>query len=399
MSAQASGLPPRPARPRRPRLAAAPFQLDEWKLHAPPERPGIVARHEIVERLVACQPTGDRHHGTGRVRQDDGARRSGPQRKGPRAAWLSIDDRDNDPAVLLTYLAVALDRVEPIEPRVFRSLAAPGGGMSDLLRLVGSMAAMGGPVHLAVDHAEALTARECRDLVAELAVRLPAGWQLAIASREQVLPPLRAAAGAGSGRGARRRRPGAARTRRRTRCWSAPACSSIGTQADALAARTEGWPAGLYLAALAINAGSSHTEVVRTFAGDDRFIGDYLRAEFLDRVSRADVTFLTRTSILESLSGPLCDATVGGSGSVRTLERLERRNLLVVPLDRRGAVLPLPPPLPRAAARRARTGASPRWSLSCTSGPLRGTRRTASPRRRSAMPSRRVTQTASNGST
>jgi LuxR family maltose regulon positive regulatory protein len=107
-------------------------------------------------------------------------------------------------------------------------------------------------------------------------------------------------------------------------------------EADALATRTEGWPAGLYLAALAINAGSSHTEVVRAPGGNDRFIGDYLRTEFLERVSRADVTFLTRTSILDSLNGALSDATVGGSGSSRTLERLERRNLLVVPLDRQG---------------------------------------------------------------
>src|SRR5262249_35851630 len=104
-------------------------------------------------------------------------------------------------------------------------------------------------------------------------------------------------------------------------------------EAGALVTRTEGWPAGLYLAALAINAGSPHVDVAATFAGDDRYVGDYLRSEFLGRVSRADVTFLTRTSILERLTGPLCDAAVGGTGGGRILRRLEDRNLLVIPLD------------------------------------------------------------------
>ena len=98
---------------------------------------------------------------------------------------------------------------------------------------------------------------------------------------------------------------------------------------------TEGWPVGLYLAALAVTAGARHRDIGVTFTGDDRFMGDYLRAELLDRVSPADVSFLTRTAILEQMSGPLCDAVVGGTRSSAILERLEGRNLLVVPLDRR----------------------------------------------------------------
>ena len=103
-----------------------------------------------------------------------------------------------------------------------------------------------------------------------------------------------------------------------------------------LLARTEGWPAGLYLAALAIKAGGPRAGPGVTFSGEDRFVGDYLRMEFLDRVSRADVSFLTRTSILDRLSGPLCDAVTESRGSIRVLHRLEQSNLMVVPLDRRG---------------------------------------------------------------
>ena len=102
-----------------------------------------------------------------------------------------------------------------------------------------------------------------------------------------------------------------------------------------LVRRTEGWPVGLYLAALAMKAGGSTSEIGATFTGDDRFMGDYLRSEFLDRVSRAEVLFLTRTSILDRMCGPLCDAVIGGKRSTTVLERLESRNLLVVPLDRR----------------------------------------------------------------
>ena len=71
----------------------------------------------------------------------------------------------------------------------------------------------------------------------------------------------------------------------------------------------------LYLAALAMNAGSPRAEAVFSFTGDDRYMGDYLRSEFLDRVSRAEVSFLTRTSILDRMCGPLCDATLDSQGS------------------------------------------------------------------------------------
>ena len=102
-----------------------------------------------------------------------------------------------------------------------------------------------------------------------------------------------------------------------------------------LVQRTEGWPAGLYLAALAIKAGTRQSEAGFTFTGRDRFMGDYLRSEFLDRVSGTEVSFLTRTSVLDRMCGPLCDTILGVTGSERVLEQLEARNLLVVPLDRR----------------------------------------------------------------
>ncbi|HET6752929.1 MAG TPA: hypothetical protein VFH23_03130 [Jiangellaceae bacterium] len=106
------------------------------------------------------------------------------------------------------------------------------------------------------------------------------------------------------------------------------------SRTEDLVRRTEGWPAGLYLAALAMRDGSPAESF--TFTGDDRLMGDYLRAEFLTRVSRSQATFLLRTSILDRMCGPLCDAVLSGKESVRVLEQLVSRNLLVVPIDRRG---------------------------------------------------------------
>ena len=82
-------------------------------------------------------------------------------------------------------------------------------------------------------------------------------------------------------------------------------------------------------------------------------MADYLRSELLSRLSADEVSFLTRTSMLERMCGPLCDAMLGATGSAAMLASLERSNLLLVPLDRRARVVPLPPPVPGSAGRRA----------------------------------------------
>src|SRR5262249_46062629 len=105
-------------------------------------------------------------------------------------------------------------------------------------------------------------------------------------------------------------------------------------QTDELVERTEGWPTGLYLAALAIESGMPAPGF--TFSGDDRFVDDYLRSELLSHLSSSEVRFLVRTSILEQMCGPLCDALLDTTTSARALRQLEQHNLLVVPLDRRG---------------------------------------------------------------
>jgi LuxR family maltose regulon positive regulatory protein len=193
---------------------------------------------------------------------------------------------------------------------------------------------MGDPFLLVLDHAEAITSRECLDALTELALCVPPGSQFAIASRTDL--PLRTARLRAEGAVLEVRAPGLAMGEEEaSRLLCEAGLLLGGEEVHDLVERTEGWPAGLYLAALAMNAGAPHTEAVFSFTGDDRYMGDYLRSEFLDRVSRAAVSFLTRTSILDRMCGSLCDATLNIRGSDRVLERLDSRNLLVVPLDNR----------------------------------------------------------------
>ena len=103
-----------------------------------------------------------------------------------------------------------------------------------------------------------------------------------------------------------------------------------------LTEQTEGWPAGLYLAALSLQAGAPSSASAGGFAGDDRFVSEYFRFELLSRLPPAEARFLQYTSVLDRMCGRLCDAVLQTTRSADTLEALERTNGFVVPLDRRG---------------------------------------------------------------
>jgi LuxR family transcriptional regulator, maltose regulon positive regulatory protein len=305
----------------------------ESKLHIPVGRAGIVVRSVLVDRLVAenappvvsvVAPPG--YGKTTLLAQ-------WADRRPARVAWVSTDDRDNDPTVLLASIAVALNRIEPIDPSVFRALTSPGAAITVPPRLVSAIAAMREPVTLVLDHFEAVTNRECLDAIAELALGLPAGSHLAIGSRERLPLPaarLRAQGGVleiGVDELAMGEQEAAL-------LLDGAGVEAVETNVRELVARTEGWPVGLYLAALAMKAGSPRSDAGLTLTGEDWFVGDYLRSEFLDRLSRTEVSFLTHTSVLDEMCGPLCDATLGRARSGAVLEALESRNLLVIPLDR-----------------------------------------------------------------
>ena len=109
-----------------------------------------------------------------------------------------------------------------------------------------------------------------------------------------------------------------------------------GDEVAELRRRTEGWAAGLYLAALYLREGGSFGTAAASFGGDDRLVSEYVESEFLALISRQQRVFLTRTAVLERMSGPLCEAVLELPGSTATLADLARSNMLLVPLDRRG---------------------------------------------------------------
>jgi len=309
------------------------FALPESKFQPPVARPGIVARTALVEHLVTTRApviTVAAPPGYGKTT----LMAQWAERIGPRAAWLSCDEGDNDPVVLLSALAVALDRIEPVDPAIFSALASSGADITAIPKFVSAVASVRSPVTVILDHAEAVTNRQCLDTIAEFAVRLPRGWQLALASRTAV--PLPAARLRALG--------GIFEVSAGDLMMGLPEARSLlegaGIDTDEaslrdLLQRTEGWPVGLYIAALAIKSGTRQSDVGFTFTGDDIYMGDYLRSELLDRISEAEAWFLVRTSVLPRMSGTLCDAILGEEGSGTRLEQMEARNLLVVPLDRR----------------------------------------------------------------
>jgi LuxR family maltose regulon positive regulatory protein len=311
------------------------FELVEPKLHPLSGRPGIVPRTALVEQLLASQATpiigvvAPAGYGKTTVLAQWAARKRG------RVAWVSVDQRDNDPVVLLTYVAAALDRVEPIDPDVFQALASPGAAILATVvpRLAAAVSQMTAPVAVVLDHVELLDNLECVDVVAEFAVRLAEGSQLVLASRRR--PPLPVALLRAQGQMVEVGIDELAMDQQEARALLEGAGVGLAnTEVAKLVGRTEGWPVGLYLAALALKAGGRHHQAGLGFTGDDQFMADYLRSELLAHLSPELVTFLTRTAVLDRMSGPLCDAVLATNGSDRVLSSLEDSNVLLVALDR-----------------------------------------------------------------
>ena len=259
------------------------------------------------------------------------------ERNGQAFAWVSVDEADNDPKVLLTYVAKALDAVEPVGERVFDTLASPGSSVpgSVIPRLGSAFSSMTSPVALVLDDVHALHNSECRAALSVLADYVPGGSRLVLAGRAE--PPLRIAQLRAEGK-LLEVGPGDL-----SLTWEE--ASSLLRNVDLtldeddvaeLHRRTEGWPAGLYLAALYLKEGGPFVSAAVSFGGDDRLVSEYLESEFLARISRRHRTFLTRTAVLERMCGPLCDVVLDVSGSTAVLADLERSNLLLVPLDWRG---------------------------------------------------------------
>jgi LuxR family maltose regulon positive regulatory protein len=307
------------------------------KLRRPAVRVGTVGRLSLIERLArddsrpivsVAAPAG--YGKTTLLSQ-------WAERNGQAFAWVSVDERDNDPKVLLTYVAEALDAVEPVGQRVFDALTSPASSVpgSVVPRLSAAFASMIAPVVLVLDDVHLLRNSECRSALSVLADHVPGGSRLVLAGRAE--PPVRVARLRAEGKLLEIGPDDLSLTCEEASALLRAAGVVLGEEGVAeLHERTEGWPVGLYLAALSLREGGSLPGAAISVGGDDRFISEYMESELLERIPPRQRAFLTRTAVLERMSGPECEAVLDLPGSGTVLADLARSNLLLIPLDHRG---------------------------------------------------------------
>jgi LuxR family maltose regulon positive regulatory protein len=308
------------------------------KLHLPRLQPSFVPRPRLVEALddglarrliLVCSPAG-----FGKTALlADWARRGGRP-----AAWLSLDVGDNDPARFWRHAVAALDRTRPgISERVAPLLGPQGPASFEGLVtvLINELAAQPGEdkLLLVLDDYHLIETQQVHASLVFLLAHLPPGLHLVLASRSD--PPLPLARLRAAGQLAELRAGDLRFTAEEAAALLREAVSGDlpGATVAALVARTEGWAAGLQLAGLSLRGQPDPAGFVAAFSGTHRYVLDYLAGEVLEGQGGQVREFLLETSVLERLSGRLCDAVTGRTGSQAMLERVERANLFLVPLD------------------------------------------------------------------
>jgi len=313
------------------------FDVFVGKLRIPSTRPGSVRRTSLIDRLVreVSRPVVSVVAPAGYGKTTLLAQWA--ERSGQPVAWVSVDEQDNDPKVLLGYVARALDAVQPVARPVFDALASPASSVpgSVVPRLGNAFAAMTMPVLLILDDVHVLRKSECRAALSVLAGHVPGGGRLVLAGRDQ--PPLRVARLRAEGRIAEIGPADLALTREEAVVLVRGAGVMLSEEdLTDLHRRTEGWAVGLYLAALYLREGGSLPDAAASFGGGDQFVSEYLESELLAQISPGQRVFLTRAAVLERMCGPLCEAALDLPGSGAALAELARSNMLLVPLDHRG---------------------------------------------------------------
>ncbi len=317
--------------------------LLESKWHVPGRRGGAVPRPRLAERLgraarsrltLVSAPAG---FGKTTLVTQWIAQMGDPESgRGPAVAWVSLDEGDNDPATFWTYVisalqkaghscvgAAALGLLRPPQPLPEATLAT----------LLNDLQALPDDVLLVLDDYHVIDDRDIHEGLSYLLDHLPPHIHLVLTTRAD--PPLPLSRLRARGELVEIRSADLRFTRDETAAYLAGPMGLNLTAADitTLADRTEGWAAALQLAGLSLQDRDDPSAVVARFAGNDRFIVDYLADEVLARQSGDVRDFLLATSILDRLSGPLCDAVTARSGGARRLVELERAGLFLVPLD------------------------------------------------------------------
>jgi LuxR family maltose regulon positive regulatory protein len=324
-------------------------QLLTTKLHIPPTRSQLVSRLRLIKRLndgLDCKLTLiSAPAGFGKTTlvsewlDDLRLAAANGGHIANRIAWLSLDEDDNNLARFLAYFTTALKRVPGMKSVIgdgaLEMLQSPQPPPAEtvLTSLLNEVAAIPDRIVLVLDDYHLIEVQPIHEALTYLLEHSPPQLHLVIATREDPLIPL-------------------ARLRARCQLTELRAADlrftpseaaeflnqvmGLGLTAEDIAAledRTEGWIAGLQLAAVSLQGQPDKSRLIRSFTGSNRFVLDYLVEDVLSQQPRSLQDFLLQTSILKQLTGPLCDALSGQDNGQATLEMLDRANLFIVPLD------------------------------------------------------------------
>ncbi len=324
-----------------------PLPILATKLYIPPPRPKVVLRPRLIERLNEGLPAGRKltlisaPAGFGKTTLVSewvaGPWHRPPGQVGERpAAWLSLDEGDSDPARFLAYFIAALQTIAPTTGvGVLAALQSPQPPPTELLltTLLNEIAVIPDRFVLVLDDYHIVDVKPVDNALTFLLEHLPPQMHLVIATREDPSLPL-----------ARLRARGQLTELRAADLRFTPAEAAeflnqmMGLNLSAeniatLEARTEGWIAGLQLAALSMQGRSDAAGFIQAFTGSHHFILDYLVEEVLQRQPEHTRNFLLQTSILDRFDAPPCNAVTEREDGKEMLDVLERSNLFIIPLD------------------------------------------------------------------
>jgi LuxR family transcriptional regulator, maltose regulon positive regulatory protein len=313
--------------------------LIEGKLRAPAPRAGDVPRERLLRRLAAAPAAPVvavvAPPGFGKTTLLTQWAAQDPQA----VAWLAIDDLDNDPTVLVTYLGAVVDRIRPVDRSFWSALAAPPERIlaTAVPRLAAELYRLERPALLILDDVDRLVDRTSLDALTALVDHLPPGVRIALAGRSE--PPLPLARIRSQGRLLELGTEQLALDEEEAGALAAACGWHIGAdEIRHLVVRTEGWAAGIYLAAHARAAGTGTESVAEPISGRERHIAAYLRSELGATLAHDDLALLTRTAVLERVDPSTAEAVSGIGGAAERLAAIAERHGLVRDLGGDGPV-------------------------------------------------------------
>ncbi len=326
-------------------------QLLATKFFIPPMRPGLIPRPRLVDRLNRCAYPGCKlilitaPAGYGKTTLATewlgslqlGA--SNEKKESYRVAWFSLDEGDNDPVRFFSYFYAALNQIEGIESALgkdtlglLQSNQLPPPKIT-LTSLINEIAAFPQKIILVLDDYHLIDNRSIHDALSFFLENMPPQMHLVIATREDPHLPLSRLLTHGQMTELR------ATDLRFTSSEAADFLNRVmglnlsSMDIAELESRTEGWIAGLQLAAISMQGRKDHKDFITSFTGGHRLVLDFLIEEVLGQQPESIQTFLLKTAVLDRMTGSLCDTLTGQGNGQETLEMLDNANLFIVPLD------------------------------------------------------------------